>query len=52
MYAVSSVSFFGAFAGEVTHDVSVVDDYDSFIGIVTRRDIMRHLTGKGPERRS
>ncbi len=27
--------------------VSVVDDYDRFIGIVTRREIMRHLTGQG-----
>ena len=26
--------------------VSVVDDFDCFIGIVTRRDIMRHLTGQ------
>ena len=32
--------------------VSVVDDYDCFIGIVTRRDIMRHLTGQGPQRQS
>ena len=30
--------------------VSVVDDYDYFIGIVTRRDIMRYLTGQGQQK--
>ena len=30
--------------------VPVVDDLGSFIGIVTRRDIIRHLTEKGPEK--
>lgn len=30
--------------------ISVVDDYDYFIGIVTRRDIMRHLTGQGRQK--
>lgn len=31
--------------------VSIVDDRDSFIGIVTRRDIIGYFTGKSDEKR-